>query len=153
MVPPRVFLTNKAPYLAFVADDLLHEGACLGLMNSLLLDWQARRFVEINLNFFILEGLRVPALDDDTFDTIAGAAARLSCPDERFAEFAAATGVEYGPLDPDERERLRAEIDARVAWAWGLTAEELEVVLSDFTLDAVPEAYRRRVRERLAELA
>ena len=30
---------------------------CLGLMNSLPFDWQARRFVETNLNFFILEGL------------------------------------------------------------------------------------------------
>ncbi len=54
----------------------------------------------------------IPELDDATYDAIARAAARLSCPDERFAEFAAATGVEVGPLHDDERDRLRAEIDA-----------------------------------------
>ncbi len=153
LIPPRHFLTNKAPYLAFMDDDPEAEAACLALMNSLVFDWQARRFVEISLNFFILEGFRLPNLDDASFEAIASAAARLSCPDDRFTEFAAATGVACGPLEPDERERLRAEIDARVAHAWDLTAAEMEVVFTDFTLAAVPEAYRQRVRDRLAELA
>ena len=48
---------------------------------------------------------------------------------------------------------LRAEIDARVARAWDLTAEELEIVFSDFTTDAVPEEYREAVRRRFAELS
>lgn len=122
-------------------------------MASLAFDWQARRFVETNLNFFILEGLRVPALDDETYGAIGTAAARLSCPDERFADFAAATGVEVGPLTPDERDALRAEIDARVARAWNLDAADLETIFADFTLDAVPEPYRQRVRDRFAELA
>jgi hypothetical protein len=152
LVPPRHFLTNKAPYLAFIEENPRAEATCLGLLNSLVFDWQARRFVEINLNFFILEGFRVPDLDEATFDAIADAAARLSCPDERFADFAAATGVKCGPLDADERERLRADIDAHVARAWELTPDELEVVFSDFTLDAVSEAYRQRVRDRAAEL-
>lgn len=152
LVPPGVFLTNTAPYLAFVDDEPLAEAACLGVLNSAAFDWQARRFVELHMNFFILDGFRVPRLDDDTFTAIARAAARLSCADERFADFAAATGVEVGPLSDDERDRLRADIDARVARAWNLTADELDVVFSDFTLDAVPEAYRRRVRKRFAEL-
>lgn len=60
--------------------------------------------------------------------------------------------MEWGPLEPEERDALRAEIDAQVAHAWNLDLEEIEVVFSDFTLDAVPEAYRQRVRARLAEL-
>ncbi len=52
---------------------------------------------------------------------IASASARLSCPDERFAEFAAATGVEIGPGRREERDGLRAEIDASVARAWDST--------------------------------
>ncbi|MEJ7785765.1 MAG: hypothetical protein WKF96_13245, partial [Solirubrobacteraceae bacterium] len=152
LVPPETFLTNTAPYLAFLDEDRVAEAACLGVLNSLVFDWQARRFVEIHVNFFVLEGLRVPALDDEDYAEVARAAARLSCPDERFADFAAATGVEIGPLDRDERDGLRAEIDARVARAWGLTQDELDVVLADFTLDAVPGAYRARVRARLAEL-
>lgn len=153
LAPPQTFLTNTAPYVAFLDDDARGEAACLGLLNSLAFDWQARRFVEIHMNFFILEGLRVPTLSDAQFTAIAHAAARLSCPDERFAEFAAATGVEVGPLEPHERDVLRAEIDAQVARAWALTAEELEVVFADFTLAAVPADYRALVRARFAELA
>jgi hypothetical protein len=152
LVPPGHFLVNSAPYLAFVEDDKGAEAACLALMNSLVFDWQARRFIEANVNFFILEGLKLPSLEQDAVESLAIPAARLSCPDERFAEFAAATGVEWGPRDDDERAALRAEIDARVARIWGLTEEELEIVFSDFTLDAVAEDYREAVRKRFAEL-
>lgn len=152
LIPTKHFLTNKAPYLAFVEDSPVPEAACLALMNSVTFDWQARRFVETSLNFFILEGLKLPDLDEDAVAALATPAARLSCPDERFAEFAAATGVECGPLDAGERDALRAEIDARVARVWGLDEAELEIVFSDFTLDAVPENYREAVRKRFAEL-
>jgi hypothetical protein len=152
LIPPKHFLTNKAPYLAFIDDDLRAEAACLAVLNSLPFDWQARRFVEINLNFFVLEGLRVPDLDEETFNALADASARLSCPDGRFLDFAVATGVSVDLLDDEQRLGLRAEIDARVAHAWGLSAQELEVVFRDFTLDAVSAAYRDRVRARFAEL-
>lgn len=149
LVPPGVLLTNKAPYLTFVDGAPREQAACLGIMNSLPFDWQSRRFVEINLNFFILEALTVPSLTDEDFDAIAAAAARLSCVDERFAAFAAAAGVECGPLDDDETVRLRVEIDARVARAWMLTADDLAVIFSDFTTDAVSPAYRQALLDRL----
>lgn len=152
LVPPTTFLLNSAPYLAFVESRDQDRACTLALLNSLPFDWQARRFVENHLNFFILEGLRLPSLDDETYGEIARAAARLSCPDGRFAEFAATTGVKAGPLEPQERERLRADIDARVARAWGLEAEDLDTIFADFTVAAVSEAYRERVRVRFAEL-
>jgi hypothetical protein len=148
LVPPEIFLTNSAPYLAFIEAEPAAEAACLALMNSLVFDWQARRFVEIHVNFFILEGLRLPGLDDDAVGTLAGAAARLSCIDERFADFAVATGVEVNQLDADERVSLQADIDACVARAWALTPAELKLVFDDFTEDAVPPAYREAVRQR-----
>ncbi len=153
LVPPDVFLTNKAPYLAFAVGDDRDRATCLGIMNSLPFDWQARRFVEINLNFFILEGLIVPTLNDDDFEAIAACAARLSCVDERFTDFASSFSIEPGPLADDERERLRIDIDARVAHAWGLTSDDLDVLFRDFTLDAVTAEYRRELRERLVALA
>jgi hypothetical protein len=152
-VPPGVLLTNKAPYLAFAAGGDRARAACLGIMNSLPFDWQARRFVEINLNFFILEGLVVPDLAGEDLAVVARSAARLSCVDGRFAALAGAVGVEAGPLGEDERERLLVEVDARVARGWSLTAGDLDVLLADFTPDAVPAAYRRRLRARLAELS
>jgi len=153
LIPPKVFLTNKAPYLAFAAGDNQDRAACLGIMNSLPFDWQARRFTEVNLNFFVLEGLVVPDLTEEDFNIVAQAAARLSCVDDRFAEFAESVGVEAGPLNDEAHERLRVEIDARVARAWGLTIADLDVLSADFSVNAVPLAYRRRLAERLTELS
>jgi hypothetical protein len=153
LVPPKVFLTNKAPYLAFAIGDNRDRAVCLGIMNSLPFDWQARRFTEVNLNFFVLEGLVVPDLVEEDFDVVAQSAARLSCVDDRFVEFAESVGVEAGPLDDEDHERLRVEIDARVARTWGLTAADLDVLFADFSVSAVPLAYRRRLADRLAELS
>jgi hypothetical protein len=77
----------------------------------------------------------------------------LSCVDDRFADFAASFGIDPGPLPDNERRRLRVEIDGRVARAWELTVEDLDVLLGDFTLNAVPADYRRQLRARLAELS
>lgn len=153
IVPPETFLANSGPYLAFALGSDAERAACLGIMNSLPFDWQARRFVEINLNYFILEGLIVPALEDDDFKAIAEAAAKLSCVDDRFADFAALFGIEPGPLAEDERMRLRVEIDSRVARAWGLTEQDLNLLLSDFTLDAVSQEYRNLFKKRLKEFS
>ena len=152
LVPPKLLLTNKAPYVAFLGGDETVQAACLGVMNSMPFDWQARRYVEINLNFFILEALTVPDLEDEDYAEIARAAARLSAIDSRFATFAAAVGVEQGRLLADERRRLKAEIDARVARAWKLTEADLETMFADFSADAVPPAYRALVIERRREL-
>ena len=152
LVPPGVFLTHKAPYLAFVSGDERCQVACLGVMNSLPFDWQARRFVEASLSFFILESMMVPDLDDDAFASVALSAARLSAVEDRFADFATAVGVECGPLPERKRRRLRVEIDAQVAHAWHLTEADLAVMFDDFTTDAVPPAYRAALVDRLAEL-
>lgn len=153
LVPPDALLTNTAPYLAFPNGSELAQAACLGVMNCLPFDWQARRFVEIHMNFFLLETLTIPDLDDVDYPAVASAAARLSAMDNRFAQFAKAVGVECGPLEADERERLRIEIDARVAHAWQLSPDDLETMFADFTADAVPPAYRDALVARLFELS
>jgi len=153
LVPPEVVLTNTGPYLAFATGDAQAQAACVGIMNSLPFDWQARRFVETHLNFFVLDGLVVPNLSDAAYDAVARAAARLSCLDDRFAAFATATGVVAGPLTADERSDLRASIDAQVAHSWRLTAEEITVLFADFTSGAVPNEHRDRVLSHLASLA
>ena len=152
LVPPRVLLTHKAPYLAFLRGSEREQAGCLAIMNSIPFDWQSRRFVETNLVFFLLEGLFVPDLDDDGFDAVANAAARLSAVDDRFTDFAQGAGVECGPLEDDERSRLRAEIDARVAHAWELDGDDLDLMFTDFTEAAVPTDYREAVRARLQAL-
>ena len=153
LVPPGVFLSNTAPYLAFVEGGPAHQATCLGIMNSLPFDWQARRFIEMHASFFLLEGLRLPDLEDREFDAISKAAARLSAVDERFSEFADAINVPVGELSTSERTRLRVEIDARVARAWHLTSDDLRLMYRDFTEDTVKPAYRAMLIDRLEELS
>ena len=78
---------------------------------------------------------------------MASLAARLSCIDDRYADFAREVGVEVGPIPPDERSDMEAEIDALVAHAYGLSENDLRVIFRDFTERAVPPAYRERVVE------
>jgi hypothetical protein len=147
LIPPEIFLTNKAPYLAFAEGGPVEQAFVLGVLNSLPFDWQARRLVETTLNFFLLNMLCFPPPERTDLEAIAERAARLSCVDDRFAEFAEACGVKTELLDPEERSRLIAEIDALVAHAYGLDEADLEVVFSDFTVDAVPDGRRADVRE------
>ena len=86
-----------------------------------------------------------PKWEATDWQRIGALAARLSCVDERFADFAAEAGVECGSLGDGERDAMRAEIDARVARGYGLVAAELRFVFEDFTEDAVTPAYRARV--------
>ena len=154
LVPPRTFLTNTAPWLVFDSTEPRGASAlCLGVMNSLPFDWQARRYVEVHLNYFLLENLTVPNLTDECAAAIATSAARLSCVDDRFAGFADECGVEFGPLDDDHRLDLITDIDARVADAWSLTTEDVEVMFDDFTLDAVTAGHRQMTLQKLAELS
>lgn len=149
LVPPGVLLTNTAPYLAFVSGTPVEQAACLGIMNSLFFDWQARRFIDKHANYFLLEGFHLPNLNDDGFHDISRAAARLSAVDGRFADFAMATDVEFGPLGPATHNELRVEIDVRVARAWNLTTADLAVIFRDYTDKAVTPAYRAALIDRL----
>ena len=72
--------------------------------------------------------------------------------DARFARFAAAAEVECGPLTDEQRNEMRAEIDALVAHAYNLTEDELRFIFTDFTENAVPPAYRKTVLEKFESL-
>ena len=148
LVPPRVPLTNSAPYLAVAGWVPLSQASLLGVLNSTPFDWLARRYVEIHLNFYVLNSLTFPPPDDTPWEVIGKLAARLSCLDERFAKFAEESGVECGPLTDDQRDDMRAEIDALVASSYGLNQDELRFMLTDFTEKAVSPAYRGLVLEK-----
>ena len=153
LVPPRTPLTNKAPYLLFQGWSTLAQAAVLGVMNSLPFDWLARRYVELNVNFFILDMLCFPRWEETDWQRIGSLAARLSCADERFFAFASEVGVEHGDLADDERTAMRVEIDALVAQGYGLTADELEFLFTDFTENAVSPEYRALVLRKFEDLS
>ena len=153
LIPPRTPLTNKAPYLLFRGWSSLSQAAVLGVLNSLPFDWLARRYVELNLNFFILDMLSFPKWEETDWQRVGSLAARLSCVDERFFAFASEVGVEHRDLADDERTAMRVEIDALVAQGYGLTADELEFLFTDFTENAVSPEYRALVLRKFEDLS
>lgn len=149
LVPPRVFAVNKAPSLLFPKGDASDVAYVLGVMASLPFDWCARRRVETNLNFFILEPLPLPrpARDDPRRRRVVELAGRLACPDERFAAFASAVGVEYGAIGEAAKVEMIAELDATVALLYGCSEADVRLMLEDFpvTEAAISAARRERI--------
>jgi hypothetical protein len=63
---------------------------------------------------------------------VRGIAARLATPDERFASWAEAFGVDVGSVTGDEHDDLVAELDAAVAHLYGLDADDVKHILETF---------------------
>ena len=134
LLPPRVFATNKAPYLLWPRGDQLDEAFLLGVLCSIPLDWYARRFVELNVNYFIFNPFPVPRPDrnDLRWRRVVAIAGRLACPDDRFAEWAEVVGVSFGPLLQDEKQDLIHELDAVVAHLYELSERQLIHIFETF---------------------
>mgnify|MGYP001242276529 CR=1 FL=1 len=134
LLPPNVFLTNKAPYCLRPLGTEQDEAFLLGVLSSIPLDWYARRIVELSLNFFVFNGLPIPRpnRNHSLWQRVVSLSGRLASPDERFADWASAVGVEYGPLDQDEKENMIHELDAAVAHMYGLSESQLIHIFETF---------------------
>ena len=134
LIPPNVYITNAAPTFIRIRGDERDEAFLLGVLCSIPLDWYARRFVEINLNFFILDGFPIPRpnRDNSLWERTVQLAGRLACPDDHFAEWATAVGVEWGPITEDEKEQMIFELDAVVAHLYGLNETQLTHIFETF---------------------
>ena len=134
LIPPNVFITNKGPYFLWPRGDERDQAFLLGVLSSISLDWYARRFVEVSVNFFIINPFPIPrpTRDDHRWQRIVELSGRLACPDERFLAWADSVGVECGPLEADEKENMIHELDAVVAHLYGLTEAELVHVFESF---------------------
>jgi len=102
----------------------------------MVLDWYARRLVEVTLSFTLLNGLPIPHADIER-DTVAARvveiAGRLAAVDDRFSEWAAQVGVPVGSVtDDDTKHDLICELDACVAHLYGLDESDLAVIYETF---------------------
>jgi hypothetical protein len=118
LVPPEVFITNKGPYLLWPRGDVRDEAYLLAVLSFLPLDWYARRFVEVSLNFFVFNPFPVPRPPADHLlrRRAIALAGRLACPDDRFGAWGEGgrrrlrpprPGREGGPDPPRARRRRR----------------------------------------------
>ena len=134
LVPPKVFITNKGPYFLWPRGDEKDQAFLLGILCSIPLDWFARRFVETNINFFIINSFPVPRPDrnDALWQRAVELAGRLACPDKRFVVWAEAVGVPYGQLAADEKDDMIHELDAVAAHLYELDERQLSHIFETF---------------------
>ena len=136
LVPGQVVITDHAPFLLWPTGTVRHEALILGVLSSMILDWYARRIVERNVTFHILNNFPIPDADTDG-DPVAGRvveiAGRLAAVDDRYDDWAAAVGVPVGSVgDDDLKYDLVCELDACVAVLYGLDESDLAVVYETF---------------------
>ena len=138
-------LTNKGPYLLWPCGSEQDQAYLLGVLSSMILDWFARRIVELSLNFHIFNSLPIPRpeLDPgpatqelhlrDRVIQIAGRLATAEPDHPGFREWAAAVGVVPGSVDSEEEKQdLIAELDAVVAHLYDLEEDDLAVIYDTF---------------------
>ncbi len=141
VLPPQVFCPHSvAIVIPFVNGKPEKNNYCdminylSGIFNSFVFDFLIRARVSMNLSFFYVYQTPVPAnYHNNIAKKIMQLAARLSSPDEHFRELADAVGVPFGPLTMKERLEQTAELNALVARHYGLSREDLVVILDSFT--------------------
>lgn len=156
LIPSCAFVTNAAPYFLWIRGDANDVAYLLGVLSSIPFDWYARRFVELHMNFHILNACPIPrpGRDDPRWQRVVAIAGRLACPDDRFAEWADAVGVECGPVPQPKKEQMIFELDAVVAHLYGLTEDHVKHIFETFhegwdyhaRLDAVLRHYQEWAR-------
>ena len=134
LIPPKTFITNKGPVLMFPRGDEKDEAYLLGVLSSIPLDWYARCYVETNVNFFILNPFPIPRPERNNhlWRRVVELSGRLACQDESFSDWAAAVGVNYGLLSPDDKQDKIYELDALVSLLYGLSESQLVHIFETF---------------------
>ena len=148
LVPGQVVLVNQAPYLLLVEGTPRDEAYLLGVLSSMILDWYARRVVELHVNFFLLNNFPIPPHfdDDPVADKVVEIAGRLAAVDDRYSEWATEVGVQVGTVpDEETRQNLVCELDACVAHLYGLDEDDLAVIYETFHTGA---GYAERIMRR-----
>ena len=138
LVPGDRVLTNKAPYLLWPGGTESDQAYLLGVLSTMILDWFARRIVELNMNFHIFNSLPIPRPPKDdprrlrTIE-IAGRLATAEPGHSGFRDWAAAVGVEADSVRSEaKKDALIAELDAVVAHLYDLDEEDLAVIYDTF---------------------
>ena len=102
----------------------------------MILDWYARRVVELHVKFNVLNSFPIP--DCDPLSGVVAArvvevAGRLAAVDDRFVGWAAEVGVPVGSVrDEATKQDLVCELDACVAHLYGLDESDLAVIYETF---------------------
>jgi len=135
-------LTNNSLHNLYIGNNDKELFFYLGILNSFVLDWQARIKVATNLNKFILESFIFPdfqKVDSELREDVSNIAFWLS---DVCSDFDAVRPI-FSKKDWKSRNNALAILNAKVAKIYSLDVTDFEFILSYF--DLVDEEYRSRV--------
>ena len=134
LIPPNRVLTHQAPYLLQTRGTPADEAYVLGVLSSMIFDWQTRQTAELHMTFEQLNQASVPDPGEGhpVRNRVTEIAGRLAAVDGRFDSWVQHTGAQTGPIPDDEREELLAELDACVAVLYGLDTDDVTVIYDTF---------------------
>tara|TARA_B110000503_G_C7125942_1_gene404599 strand:- start:8 stop:1933 length:1926 start_codon:yes stop_codon:yes gene_type:complete len=135
LIPPGTPLVHSAPVLVRRDGGALEEAFLLGVMCSIPFDWVARRWVELNVTFELLNSFPIPIFTKEStvclrIAEIAGQLVAKSPGNLSWLEELGQRGIEIE--NTSDRSSLLAELDGLVAKAYGLTASNLTVIYGTF---------------------
>lgn len=147
LIPPQRITTEAASYFERIQGGARDEAFVLGILSSMIFDWQLRRVMELTLSFTDLMGTSMPDPGEGhpVRDRVVEIAGRLAAVDERFAEWAAEVGVPVGSANDEAiKQDLIHELDACVAHLYDLDEDDLEVIYTTFD-EKRPDRYLDRL--------
>ena len=140
VIPKNSFTVNTLHGVCIETNNLLHRNKYMlslqAFLNSFVLDYFIRQKITAHVNQKFLLPLNVPRLieKDPYFKRLVKRSAKLTCIGNEFNELANEIGISRGGVtDQQERWRIQGEIDAIVAYVYGLTLDEFEYILNTFT--------------------
>jgi len=150
LIPPGSATVNMASVLLRKEGSAITDAFMLGVMSSIIYDWVARRWIEGTFSINIFEELPIPtpALRTPIGERLSSISARLAAKDMRFDTWARECGTEVGSVkSEDEKNELICELDALVALAYGLSAEDVTLIMKTFHVGWNYEPHLNKVLE------
>ena len=135
LVPPKRVLTNAAPYLLKVSGNEADEAYLLGILSSIPLDWYARRYVVINMNTHIFNGLPIPdpKKHPKLTSRLIEISARLSANGNEFTSWANKVGVNVNSIGSEtEKHSLICEVNAISCLLYELSIDQVRHIFKTF---------------------
>lgn len=135
LVPGGTTMVHSAPYLLRRKGTAADEAYLLGVLSSIVLDWYARRYVELHVTGGIMAALPVPRPTSASplRKRVVEIAGRLAAIDDRYAKWADEVGVPVGSVrTSEEKADLIAELDAVVALLYGLHRDAVAHIFETF---------------------
>ncbi|WP_051362299.1 Eco57I restriction-modification methylase domain-containing protein [Solimonas soli] len=140
LIPPNTICGHKVPTISFPNSEPSYCVLWLAVANSLAMDFLVRMKIALTMSLSLMDTLPFPRVASRQNETarIAALGARLSCAGPEMAAFLELLKADHHladfdltPVaDLDQRRRISAEIDARVARdLYGLTRNELAYIL------------------------